>query len=137
MIWNSLRFKPPPSSTDETCSLGWRIEFRPMELQMNDFENAALVVFLSLLTRTILSYRIDLRIPISFVQENMERAQIRNTIKEKKFYFSRNIFHSSNQNQIDEMTLNEIINGSVSINLSIYRETLKTKRNHFRKILLV
>jgi len=31
MVWNTLRFKPPP--TPDQTSLGWRIEFRPMEVQ--------------------------------------------------------------------------------------------------------
>jgi glutamate--cysteine ligase catalytic subunit len=30
MVWNSLRFKPPPTQDD--TSMGWRIEFRPMEV---------------------------------------------------------------------------------------------------------
>jgi glutamate--cysteine ligase catalytic subunit len=32
MVWNTLRFKPPP--TPDQTSLGWRIEFRPMEVQI-------------------------------------------------------------------------------------------------------
>jgi len=39
----------------------------------------------------------------------MERAQIKNTIQQQKFYFRKNIF----QDQIFEMTMDEIINGSV------------------------
>lgn len=104
MIWNSLRFKPPV--TDEMTSLGWRIEFRPMELQLTDFENAALSVFLILLTRSILSFEIDLRIPISLIHENMQRAQMKNTIQQATFFFRKT-------NHICEMTIDEIINGSV------------------------
>ena len=36
--WPSVKLKPP-SKKDK---LGWRVEFRPCELQFNDFENAAL-----------------------------------------------------------------------------------------------
>ena len=36
MVWNSLRYKPPPS-VDETSS-GWRIEFRAMEVRRFFFE---------------------------------------------------------------------------------------------------
>ena len=32
MVWNSLRFKPPVS--EDVSSLGWRIEFRPMEVKI-------------------------------------------------------------------------------------------------------
>lgn len=58
-----MRFKPPPPNSP----IGWRVEFRPMEVQITDFENAAYVVFVVLLTRVILSYRLNLLIPISKV----------------------------------------------------------------------
>ena len=61
---------------------------------MSDMENAALAVFLSLLTRAIFSYGIDLRMPISLVHENMERAQRRNNIQQSKFHFPQTIFPS-------------------------------------------
>ena len=38
------------------------------QVQLTDFENAAYVVFVVLLTRVILSYNIDIRIPISKVR---------------------------------------------------------------------
>ena len=42
-----------------------RVEFRPCELQMTDFENAAVACFVVLLTRVILSYGYNLLVPIS------------------------------------------------------------------------
>jgi len=113
MVWNSLRLKPPPTCDDD-CSLGWRIEFRPMELQFTDFENAAFAVFLSLLTRAILSFRIDLRMLISLVEQNMQTAQQRNAIETKRFFFS------TNQHQIQPMTIDQIINGYVSVSLLFF-----------------
>ena len=44
---------------------GWRVEFRPCELQFTDFENAAAASFIVLLTRAILSYKWNLLIPLS------------------------------------------------------------------------
>ena len=38
-----------------------------LQLQLTDFENAAFVVFVVILTRTILSFGLDFRIPISKV----------------------------------------------------------------------
>ena len=61
--WQSMRFKPPPPNS----SIGWRVEFRPMEIQLTDFENAAFVVFVVLLTRAILSFKLNLYIPITKV----------------------------------------------------------------------
>ena len=62
--WQTMRFKPPPPNAHE---IGWRVEFRPMEVQMTDEENAAFVIFIVLLTRLILSFNLDLLIPISKV----------------------------------------------------------------------
>jgi glutamate--cysteine ligase catalytic subunit len=36
--WNSVRFKVPPSFDGP---IGWRVEFRTMEVQLTDDENAA------------------------------------------------------------------------------------------------
>lgn len=92
--WQSMRFKPPPPNS----SIGWRVEFRPLEvseivsqvpdkvrakpylvtivgfylqIQLTDFENAALVVFVVLLTRAILSFKLNLYIPMSKVSPVM------------------------------------------------------------------
>uniref|UniRef100_A0A7N6BDH2 Glutamate--cysteine ligase n=1 Tax=Anabas testudineus TaxID=64144 RepID=A0A7N6BDH2_ANATE len=90
--WQTMRFKPPPPNSD----IGWRVEFRPMEVQLTDFENAAYVVFVVLLTRVILSYKLDFLIPLSKVDENMKVAQKRNAVKEGMFYFRKDIFIGCN-----------------------------------------
>jgi glutamate--cysteine ligase catalytic subunit len=59
-----MRFKPPPPNSP----IGWRVEFRPCEVQITDFENAAIVCFVVLLTRVILSYQLNFIIPISKVR---------------------------------------------------------------------
>lgn len=46
--WMNMRFKPPPPDAPE---IGWRVEFRPTEVQLTDFENAAYCCFVVLLTR--------------------------------------------------------------------------------------
>lgn len=60
-----MRFKPPPPES----SIGWRVEFRPCEVQLTDFENAAYVCFVVLLTRVVLSYNLCFVIPISKVKK--------------------------------------------------------------------
>ncbi|CAL9687977.1 unnamed protein product [Knipowitschia caucasica] len=90
--WQSMRFKPPPPNSE----IGWRVEFRPMEVQLTDFENAAYVVFVVLLTRVILSYKLDFLIPLSKVDENMKEAQKRNAVHEGMFYFRKDIFKGCN-----------------------------------------
>jgi glutamate--cysteine ligase catalytic subunit len=86
--WQHMRFKPPPAGSD----IGWRVEFRPMEIQVTDFENAAFSVFMVLITRAILSFDLNLYIPIQRVDENMETAHARNAVLEKKFWFRKNPF---------------------------------------------
>ncbi|XP_071442481.1 glutamate--cysteine ligase catalytic subunit isoform X1 [Hetaerina americana] len=127
--WQTMRFKPPPPNS----SIGWRVEFRPCEVQITDFENAAVVCFVVLLTRVILSYQLDLIIPISKVDDNMQKAQKRNAIQSEKFWFRKDITTSisppeatchcpvfpvdassklpSNCDVYAQMTINEIING--------------------------
>ncbi|XP_049337054.1 glutamate--cysteine ligase catalytic subunit isoform X2 [Astyanax mexicanus] len=90
--WQTMRFKPPPPNSD----IGWRVEFRPMEVQLTDFENSAYVVFIVLLTRVILSYKLDFLIPLSKVDDNMKVAQKRNAVQEGMFYFRKDIFKGCN-----------------------------------------
>ncbi|KAK0614194.1 glutamate-cysteine ligase-domain-containing protein [Immersiella caudata] len=89
--WQHMRFKPPPADN----SIGWRVEFRPMEIQITDFENAALSVFMVLITRVILSYNLNFYIPILRVDENMETAHARDAVLERKFWFRKNLFPTS------------------------------------------
>ncbi|KAH8695005.1 putative glutamate-cysteine ligase Gcs1 [Talaromyces proteolyticus] len=88
--WQHMRFKPPPPDKD----IGWRVEFRSMEIQMTDFENAAFSIFIVLVTRAILSFDLNFYIPIPRTTENMETAHARNAVLDKKFYFRKNPFPS-------------------------------------------
>jgi len=63
-----------------------------MEVQMTDFENAAFAVFVVLLTRAVLSLNLNFYLPISKVDENMQRAQHRDALRTEKFYFRKDIF---------------------------------------------
>jgi glutamate--cysteine ligase catalytic subunit len=136
--WQHMRFKPPPADNN----IGWRVEFRPMEIQVTDFENAAFSVFMVLVTRAILSFDLNFYIPIKKVDENMERAHGVDAVLNEKFYFRKNPFpgRPSRANtafgddsrpgsampsrpgspgtlpveeEYEEMTIDEIINGSV------------------------
>ncbi|PIO74218.1 glutamate-cysteine ligase, catalytic subunit [Teladorsagia circumcincta] len=120
--WMNMRFKPPPPDAPE---IGWRVEFRPTEVQLTDFENAAYCCFVVLLTRVIISFRLTYLLPISMVTENMKRAQKRDAVTKQKFLFRKSLAtcKSSPENlkgtpqcgepseEIEEMTINEIING--------------------------
>jgi len=87
--WQHMRFKPPPP---DNPSIGWRVEFRSMEIQMTDFENAAFSIFIVLLSRVILSFDLNLYIPIARTTENMETAHKRNALLDDKFWFRKDPF---------------------------------------------
>lgn len=88
--WQHMRFKPPPAENN----IGWRVEFRSMEIQVTDFENAAFSVFMVLVTRAILSFDLNFYVPIKKVDENMERAHNIDAVLKDKFYFRKNVFPS-------------------------------------------
>ena len=92
--WQHMRFKPPPPGNET----GWRVEFRPMEIQMTDFENAAFSIFIVLITRAILSFDLNFYIPILLVTENMETAHARDAVSEKTFYFRKDPLSSQGAN---------------------------------------
>ncbi|XP_035223286.1 glutamate--cysteine ligase catalytic subunit-like isoform X2 [Stegodyphus dumicola] len=120
--WQTMRFKPPPPNS----SIGWRVEFRSMEVQMTEFENAAYVVFIVLLTRVILTFQLNFLIPVSKVDDNLSKAQKRDAVLHEKFWFRKDLTTcesppeaaaymaeccSSDECQYTLMTINEIING--------------------------
>lgn len=111
--WQTMRFKPPPPGD----RIGWRIEFRPMEIQLTDFENAAFSVFVVLLARAILHFRLNLYMPLSQVDVNMQRAQQRDAIHTQTFSFC-NAWTSENKDgasrTIREYTLAQLFHGDGS-----------------------
>lgn len=83
--WQTVRFKPPPSPTSP--AVGWRVEFRSMEVQMTDFENAAFAVFMVLLSQTILHFNLNFYIPIPKIDENMATAHRCDAVLKERFHF--------------------------------------------------
>ncbi|KAI9891487.1 MAG: Zn finger-containing GTPase- Activating Protein for ARF [Vezdaea aestivalis] len=118
--WQHMRFKPPPADND----IGWRVEFRSMEVQPTDFENAAFSIFIVLITRAILSFDLNFYIPITRTAENMQSAHARDAVHKEKFYFRRDPMPTRHRHgeesrpptpPIDEeyaaMSIDEIVNG--------------------------
>lgn len=122
--WQTVRWKPPPPQTRCAPHIGWRTEFRPMEVQMTDFENAAFTAFIVLLTRALLVFDLCLLVPLSKVDENMRRAHKIDAVTKDKFWFRKHIVPDQetathpevespkrDQNLWEEMSLDEIMNG--------------------------
>jgi glutamate--cysteine ligase catalytic subunit len=112
--WQTVRFKPPPPNSQ----IGWRVEFRSIDLQLTDFENAAFVIFITLLVRVFSLFDLNLYIPISKVDQNMERAYKRGALLNQTFFWRKYSLKSSiptdgvvDQDEIIELNLNEIMNG--------------------------
>jgi hypothetical protein len=116
----------PPQLEDEENSLqsygpGWRIEFRPMEVQLTDYENAAFAIFTVLLTRCIATQGHNFYLPMSLVEENMKRAQLKDAVLNQKFWMRRNAiketpfrsFEIPSLQEVEtvELTMDEIFHG--------------------------
>ncbi|CAN6618110.1 glutamate--cysteine ligase [Trichomonascus vanleenenianus] len=107
--WQTMRFKPPPPGNH---GIGWRVEFRSMDIQLTEFENAAFSVFIVLLTRAIISYNLNFYIPISKVDQAMDCAHKRDAVNKAKFWIRTNIYeHSGKPGEYHELYVNEIFNG--------------------------
>jgi len=110
--WQTMRWKPPPVKEQGKPHIGWRSEFRSMEVQMTDFENAAFSAFIVLITRVLLVFDLDFLVPLSKVDANMKRAHAVNSLNTEKFWFRSHVLPSRKpQDASEEMTMSEIING--------------------------
>ena len=115
-VWQDLRFKPPPHPSSD---IGWRVEFRPLEVQPSEFENSAFAVYMVLLVRAMIYYEVDLTIPMSLVHSNMEKAQANDACRKNLYNFP-NSFNScklfsgaeTEKSQVDLMSIDTIINGN-------------------------
>lgn len=79
-----MRFKPPPSKDSK---IGWRVEFRSMDIQLTDFENAAMTILLGLIVNVINNFDVDFIMPISMIDSNMDKAHLRDGLLKEKFWF--------------------------------------------------
>lgn len=117
--WQTVRWKPPPPNSD----IGWRVEFRSMEAQLTDFENAALTVMTVLLSRVLLYFRLNLYVPLSKVDENMATAHKRDAVLREKFWFRKHMAEpeaakaaeeEEEEEEAEMMSISEILTGKGS-----------------------
>lgn len=112
--WQTLRFKPPNQTAipGNNSTPGWRVEIRPMEISVTDFENAAFAVFTILLARAIFKYRPNFYIPMSKVEHNMKVAHTKDSITDGKFIFRVNGWHDQTKKaQYESLSLDQLFNG--------------------------
>ncbi|TNJ26485.1 Glutamate-cysteine ligase [Giardia muris] len=96
--WETCRWKPPSRPED-----GWRIEFRPMEMQCSVAENTAFSAFICLLGRAIISFGLDFRVPHALIRTSLEDAERRGAIRTDIFW-ARDVplFHSYIHSEIPQ-----------------------------------
>jgi len=102
-----IRFRVPKSFDSKA---GWLIEFRSMEMQPTDEENIAFLMFLRLMSEIIQDDQINMYVPISMVDENMERAMRIDAATKEKFWFRKNLEMKGND-EFGEFTIAEILLG--------------------------
>ena len=116
--WPHVRFKPPPSAH---AAAGWRVEFRVMEAQVTDFENAAFAVWTMLLARAILHYDLNLYLPIARVAEGIERAHAVDAVRGTTLHFRKDlaghppaadVVSGAVEDEYELKSVDEIVNGS-------------------------
>ena len=90
---------PMKAETEEkdiqTFGPGWGVEFRPLEIQLTDFENAAFSLLTVLATRSLLAMGYNFYLPVSLMEENMNRAQAENAVMTQKFWVRKESFSPS------------------------------------------
>ncbi|KAF4537501.1 Glutamate-cysteine ligase [Lasiodiplodia theobromae] len=100
---------------------GWRVEFRPMDVQLSDFENAAYVVFVVLAARAVERFGVDWRVPLGKVWENFDRAHPRDAVRWQRFWWRVGDGGDDRVNGVEGkrpnvalLTADEIVNGCQS-----------------------
>ncbi|KAF4663259.1 hypothetical protein FOL47_005834 [Perkinsus chesapeaki] len=93
--WTIVRIKPPPAMQED---IHWRVELRTPDVQITDYENAAIVTVATLLARAITRRadgpdccaggQVSGLIPISKLRENMLRSQQRDALRHGKFWWN-------------------------------------------------
>lgn len=109
--WNDVRFKPPPTMAS---SIGWRVEFRSMDVQLTSDLTFLMCHSVQVLSRMLIKLHdeINFYIPITLLTENFNRANKVNAAVEQKFFFRTNLFEAGKP-QVEELTISEIFSGKV------------------------
>lgn len=104
--WNSVRLKIPIDD-----DIGWRVEFRTMEILLTPDENAAYSLLIHFFMRELHENQdLNFYIPITLLRENFKRAHLNDAVRQQKFYFRTNIFDQG-EPVVEEMTLKEVFFG--------------------------
>lgn len=117
--WQSLRFKIPHKISDgDAPEPGFRVEFRPLEIQLTDFANSAFAFMLNLIVQFILSPETNCNfyIEMSKVWSNFDQSIERNSILKDEYHWveklttfdeSESVINKTVKMSIDQIMHNE------------------------------
>ncbi|BAM41516.1 uncharacterized protein TOT_030000778 [Theileria orientalis strain Shintoku] len=106
-------------------TLPWRVEFRPMDIQLTDEENSMFICVVAYLVKVLLLKRLNLYMPISLVDINTEISSKIESCHRDLFYFREDI--TSNKLSIKKFSLHDILFGQVGL----FRIVVENLENEF------
>ncbi|UKJ89193.1 glutamate--cysteine ligase [Theileria orientalis] len=118
--WTSVRLNHPkyveshPYSTDSKPEkIPWRVEFRPLDIQLTDEENSMFICVVSYVVKVLLLKRLNLYMPISLVDINTEVSSKIESCHRDLFYFRENV--TNNKLSVKKFSLHDILFGQVGL----------------------
>lgn len=107
--WHNVRLKAPlidNATEKKENSFSWRVEIRPIARQITEYENAyaSFVIFIMLLTKAILFYKLNFYMCLSKVDINCQKAVKIDAVRKEKFWWRTD----SKADTIDEMSISDI-----------------------------
>ncbi|UKK01543.2 glutamate--cysteine ligase [Theileria orientalis] len=118
--WTSVRLNHPkylesdPHSSDSKPEkIPWRVEFRPLDIQLTDEENAMFICVVSYVVKVLLLKRLNLYMPISLVDINTEVSSKIESCHRDLFYFREDV--TTNKLSVKKFSLHDILFGQVGL----------------------
>ncbi|UKK01542.2 glutamate--cysteine ligase [Theileria orientalis] len=93
--------------------LPWRVEFRPLDIQLTDEENAMFICVVSYVVKVLLLKRLNLYMPISLVDINTEVSSKIESCHRDLFYFREDV--TTNKLSVKKFSLHDILFGQVGL----------------------
>ena len=73
MKWDLNAVTLHPSEREDS-KISWHVALSAMDIQLTDFENASLTVFVAMLANLVNTFDLDFILPLTSIDENMKRA---------------------------------------------------------------
>jgi glutamate--cysteine ligase catalytic subunit len=104
-VWQNVRWKA--CQQGDSSQYSYRVEFRPLEVQVGDMENACFIIFVVVYIKARLYAGRDTRISISKLDENMAVCHLQGAIKNQVYWWN----HTGNEST--QMAPSDIWNNDI------------------------